>query len=124
VHADANARQPIAIIFPHEANLRYALSTGDSAEKYSMTDLAGLCHDKSVHALLLRECNAAGKRSGFKSMELLQAVVLTPEEWTPQNGLVTAAQKLQRKKIGERYAAEIKVNAAVMALFLMRVLML
>ncbi|KAF8523839.1 long-chain-fatty-acid-CoA-ligase [Gautieria morchelliformis] len=109
VHADANARQPIAVIFPHEANLRHALSTDEAGgTNHSFSDLAALCKDKRVHALLLRECNAAGKKSGFKSMELLQAVVLTPEEWTPQNGLVTAAQKLQRRKIGERYAAEIK----------------
>lgn len=110
VHAHADARQPIAIIFPHEANLRHALPAEESGDKYDSMDLAGLCKSPSVQALLLRDCNAAGKRSGFKSIEILQAVVLTPEEWTPQTGLVTAAQKLQRRKIEERYREEIKVR--------------
>jgi long-chain acyl-CoA synthetase len=59
---------------------------------------------------VLKECNATGKKSGFKSIEMLQAVVLTADEWTPESGLVTAAQKLQRKKIAQRYDAEISVR--------------
>lgn len=59
---------------------------------------------------MLKECNATGKKSGFKGIEMLQAVVLTADEWTPESGLVTAAQKLQRKKIAQRYDAEILVR--------------
>jgi long-chain acyl-CoA synthetase len=113
VHAQADARQPIAIIHPHEANLRHALSTDSSGTlPNESTDMATLCKDKNVRALLLKECNAAGKKSGFKSIEVLQAVVLTPDEWTPQSGLVTAAQKLQRRKIEEKFQSEIKVSSA------------
>ena len=71
--------------------------------------LAALCHDKKVREVVLKELNNAGKKSGFKQMELLQAVVLTAEEWTPESGLVTAAQKVQRKKVAEHFDAEIKV---------------
>jgi long-chain acyl-CoA synthetase len=42
--------------------------------------------------------------------QLLQSVVLTDEEWTPENGLVTAAQKLNRKKILDHYAEAVKVS--------------
>lgn len=42
-----------------------------------------------------------GKHQGLKGIELLQNVVLSDDEWTPQNGFVTSAQKLQRKKILE-----------------------
>lgn len=59
---------------------------------------------------MLKECNATGKKSGFKGIEMLQAVVLTADEWTPESGLVTAAQKLQRKKIAQRYDAQILVR--------------
>jgi len=44
----------------------------------------------------------------FKPMETLTAVVLTHEEWTPESGLVTAAQKLQRRKIEDKFKEEIK----------------
>jgi long-subunit acyl-CoA synthetase (AMP-forming) len=110
VHAIPDATQPIAIIFPHEVNLRAALPDEDPR-----TSLADLCADPKVKALVLKECNASGKRSGFKSIEMLQDVVLTADEWTPESGLVTAAQKLQRKKIAQRYDAEILVRFFVLS---------
>jgi long-chain acyl-CoA synthetase len=108
VHAIPEATQPIAIIVPHEVHLRAALTDEDAH-----APLATLCASAKVKALVLRECNAAGKKSGFKSIEMLQAVVLTPDEWTPESGLVTAAQKIQRKNIGQRFDAEIKVRFAL-----------
>ena len=105
VHATPDATQPIAIIFPHEGHLRAALPDEDPR-----TSLGDLCANPKVKALVLKECNATGKKSGFKGIEMLQAVVLTADEWTPESGLVTAAQKLQRKKIAQRYDAEISVR--------------
>ncbi|OSD00710.1 long-chain-fatty-acid-CoA-ligase [Trametes coccinea BRFM310] len=109
VHANPNARQPMAIIIPHDAHLRQQLEAkGINVDaKKSLQDL---CHDRAVADFVLKECNAVGKKNGFKPMELLQAVVLTPEEWTPESGLVTAAQKVQRKKVAEAFDKEIKVR--------------
>ncbi|KAF8525618.1 acetyl-CoA synthetase-like protein [Hysterangium stoloniferum] len=103
VYADAEAKQPIAIICPHEANLRHALDSSHQSK-----DFRELCHDPAVTGLILTQCNAVGKKSGFKSIEVLQGVVLTADEWTPESELVTAAQKLQRRKIAERYRNEIQ----------------
>ena len=105
VHATADATQPIAIIVPHEGHLRASLPDEDPH-----APLATLCANAKVNSLVLRECNAAGKKSGFKGIEMLQAVVLTADEWTPESGLVTAAQKVQRKKVAERFDADIKVR--------------
>lgn len=58
----------------------------------------------------MKECNAVGKKNGFKTMEMLEAVILDPEEWTPENGLTTAAQKIQRKKIADHFRKEIDVR--------------
>jgi long-chain acyl-CoA synthetase len=93
----------MALIFPHEHNIRAALS-GDLASQ----DLHDICQSKEANALVLKMCNEVGKKSGFKGMELLEAVVLTPEEWTPENGLTTAAHKINRKKIAQKYTDEIK----------------
>lgn len=49
------------------------------------------------------------KRSGFKSVEFCQAVVLTADEWTPESELVTATRRIQRKTIAQRYDAEVSV---------------
>jgi len=105
VHAIPDATRPIAIVIPHEGHLRAALPEEDPH-----TSLADLCAKPKVRALVLKECNAVGKKSGFKGIEMLQGVVLTADEWTPESGLVTAAQKLQRKKIAQKYDSEIQVQ--------------
>jgi len=92
----------MAIIIPHETNLRHSLNT-DSSQS-----LEDLCRESSVREHVLKACNAVGKKNGFKQMELLQAVVLTPDEWTPESGYVTAAQKIQRNKIAKVFEVEIK----------------
>lgn len=97
----------MAIVIPHEAHLRHHLGAKDigvDANK-SLTDL---CNEPAVRQLVLHECNIVGKKNGFKPMELLEAVVLTPDEWTPESGLVTAAQKIQRSKIAKAFEAQIK----------------
>ncbi|KAF7373891.1 Long-chain-fatty-acid-CoA ligase [Mycena sanguinolenta] len=121
VHATAEAKAPIAIIIPHEGNLRAALKGGAGSSSSSNDDqgtkmgpidptksLADLCKDPRVVSLVLKECNAVGKKNGFKGMETLSAVVLTPDEWTPESGLVTAAQKIQRGPIAKKFDKEIK----------------
>lgn len=106
VHAETNAKQPIAIIVPHEANLRHGLEGIEGIDPSA--DMAVLCESPIVKAIVLEACNSIGKKNGFKSLELLQAVVLTPREWTPQSGLVTAAQKIQRKPIAKEFEKEIR----------------
>ena len=94
VHANSNAKQPMAVIIPHADHLRHALEGKAGLDAHA--PLAELCKDRAVAELVLKECNAVGKKNGFKPLELLQTVVLTAEEWTPESGLVTAAQKVQR----------------------------
>ncbi|KAJ7092372.1 long-chain-fatty-acid-CoA-ligase [Mycena belliarum] len=118
VHATQDAKAPIAIIYPHEANLRAALRSGSTTSLSSNKSgespldptkpLADLCAHPKVAALVLKECNAVGKKSGFKQMETLSAVILTPDEWTPESGLVTAAQKIQRTAISQKFDKQIK----------------
>jgi long-chain acyl-CoA synthetase len=109
VYATSDAKQPIAIITLHESNLRHALQT-KSLGVDADDPLPTLCQNDKVKDLVLKECNAIGRKNGFKSIEILQAVILAAEEWTPENGFVTAAQKVQRKKVAEGYSAEIKVR--------------
>ena len=92
----------MAIIIPHEAHLRHSLNTDSSKS------LVDLCRESSVREHVLKECNVVGKKNGFKQMELLEAVVLTSDDWTPESGLVTAAQKIQRSKIAKAFETEIK----------------
>lgn len=100
----------MAIIHPHESNLRAALAADPSTAGLSKEEIHKICEDKNACGVVLKQCNAVGKKNGFKGMELLEAVVLTPEEWTADNQMMTAAQKINRKKIAEKYKDEIKVR--------------
>ncbi|KAI0341152.1 acetyl-CoA synthetase-like protein [Trametopsis cervina] len=108
VHASQDAKQPIAIIIPNEPHLRHALETNPIPGVNSREELTVLCKNTKVQELVMKDCNSIGKKAGFKPLEMLEAVILTADEWTPESGLVTAAQKIQRKKVAERYSAEIK----------------
>ncbi|TFK34211.1 hypothetical protein BDQ12DRAFT_690090 [Crucibulum laeve] len=55
----------------------------------------------------VKECDGIRKKNGFKPMELLQSVVLISDEWTPESGLVTAGQRIQRSKIAKAFKAKI-----------------
>ena len=104
VHAIPDATHPIAIIYPQEMRLREAWP--DKDERVSLADL---CANPKVNELVLNECIEVGKKSGFKDSEILQAVVLSAEEWTPESGFVTATHKLRREEITESYHAGISV---------------
>ncbi|SCZ97936.1 BZ3500_MvSof-1268-A1-R1_Chr3-3g06468 [Microbotryum saponariae] len=103
VHADSNAARPMAIIVLHEGNSK------NLAEANGMdgSDLEALASNKDFKKLVVSELAAGAKRANLKSLEQISVVVLTAHEWTPQNGLLTAAQKLQRKGILEKYKDEV-----------------
>jgi len=108
VYGHPDARQPMAVIIPNESHLRPALRQSAVGTVDPEASLHDLCGNPEVGKFVLESCNAIGKKEGFKPLELLEAVVLTDEEWTPESGLVTAAQKLQRKKIQDAFQSEIK----------------
>lgn len=101
VHASSDAKAPMAIVFPREGDLqKLASSKGLSSDG---EDFANLCKNQDLANVVKDELNALGKKNGFKPMELIQAVLLVPEELP-----MTAAQKLQRKQATDKYADRIK----------------
>jgi long-chain acyl-CoA synthetase len=109
VHATSESQKPIIIILPHEAHLKEALAANANLPAPD-TDMHKLCENPAVREFYLRDMQAIAKKNGLKSIEIVQGVVLTPEEWTPESGLVTAAQKVQRKAVERKYWDEIKVR--------------
>ena len=80
--------QPMMVVVAHPTNL-----PGFAAKnELGKGDLEALCENGKVVDAVLKELNALGKKEGLKGMELLEAVVLSNEEWTPENGFLTAAQ--------------------------------
>ncbi|KAI3393036.1 hypothetical protein diail_4812 [Diaporthe ilicicola] len=103
IHGESDHPRPIAVIFVSEPVIR------EMAGKIGVT--AGeheLVHNEKVRAAVLKDLVAQGKAAGLTGLETISGVVLTDEEWTPQSGLVTATQKVNRRAIREKYAKEIK----------------
>jgi len=99
VYAAEDKAKPICIIVPAEPALKKLASEngiqGDSLEE--------LVHDKKLNSIVLKQLQSTGQKAGFASFEIVEGVVLADEEWTPQNGLTTAATKINRKGILNKY---------------------
>ncbi|KAK3353152.1 hypothetical protein B0T25DRAFT_543806 [Lasiosphaeria hispida] len=81
VYADDSKAKPIAIIVPAEPHLKKIAEElgigGESIEE--------LVHEKKLQAAVLRELQAAGRSGGLSGIEIIEGVVVSDEEWTPQN---------------------------------------
>ncbi|EFX04294.1 fatty acid activator [Grosmannia clavigera kw1407] len=110
-YADDSKAKPIAIIVPAEPALKKLAETigvqGQNVEE--------LVHSKKLQTAVLKEMQAAGRQGGLSGIEIIDGVVLSDEEWTPQNGLVTAAQKLNRRDILKKYRTEVDSAYAMAA---------
>lgn len=103
VYADAQKSRPIAIIVPAEPALKKL------AEKIGVqgNGIEDLIHEKKIQDEVLKELQQAGRAGGLSGIEIIEGVVLADEEWTPQNSMVTSAQKLNRKKILDAYKKQV-----------------
>lgn len=112
VYADQTKVKPIAIVIPNENHFREFVAESNiySESELKTKDLSHFCDDKRVAKAVQKYLVKTGQAQGLKGIELIQAVVLLDTEWTPQNGFVTSAQKLQRRKILE--SCKDKVDAA------------
>lgn len=92
------------MIVPVEAALvKLAVSLGIDGHGTS-----GLVHDEKIKEEILRQLQEIGRKAGFNGIEVIVGVVIAQEEWTPVNGLVTATNKLMRKKLEEKHKTEIE----------------
>ncbi len=66
-----------------------------------------LCQDPDVEKAILKEIQVHGTKCKLQKFEIPGAVKLCPEVWSPDMGLVTAAFKLKRKNIQDRYQGDI-----------------
>nr|CAG8641383.1 9322_t:CDS:2 [Entrophospora candida] len=103
VCADSYQSRPVALIFPIEAQIRKLATEKNIAE----TDFEELCRNQEITNSVLQACLDKAKKADFKPAEFLSAVTLVHEEWTAQNGLLTAAQKIKRKDLEQKYQADI-----------------
>lgn len=102
LHADSSKDYVFAVVVPNPASLKEALGeTTTAPEKLNLEDPA-------VKAKVVEIMAAYGLKNGLEKFEMPRKVLLVLDEWTPDSGLVTAAFKIRRRFIVERYNDRIK----------------
>lgn len=103
VYAAQDQAKPIAIIVPAEPALK-KIATDNGIQGDHLEELV---HDPKINSIVLKQLQSAGQKGGLCGFEIITGVVLADEEWTPQNGFTTAAQKINRRGILQRYEKEV-----------------
>lgn len=104
VFADSNHNFVVALIVP------------DNVKLTSMAEIMGmgkksreeLCESPSVTKSALDMLTSHCQSMKMPRSEIPKAIALVPDEWTPDNGMVTAAFKVKRRTVGERFDSVIK----------------
>lgn len=103
VYASPEHAKPIAIVEPVASILRQlAKSVGEGDAPHEV-----LCKNDKVRAAVLAQMLTVGKQSGLQGIELIHNVLLSEDEWTPQNGMMTNAQKLNRRAVVEKFRKQV-----------------
>lgn len=103
IYASPDHAKPIAIIEPVAAVLaKLATEVGESSSSHET-----LCKSATIRAAVRKEMLKIGSQNGLQGIEMIQDVIISPDEWTPQSGLVTNAQKLNRRAVVNKFRSEI-----------------
>ncbi|AEY95042.1 FABL018Cp [Eremothecium gossypii FDAG1] len=105
VYADQTKVKPIAIVVPNvNAVTDLAISLGLIKDGCEVRDVYD---SKKLKKVILDDMHKTAKGQGLGGIELILGFVIFDDEWTPQNGYVTSAQKLQRRKILSAVQSEV-----------------
>jgi long-chain acyl-CoA synthetase len=61
---------------------------------------------KQLYDVVLKDLQNEGKKAGLSNLEKLTAVTFLTTPWTPENGCLTAANKLQRRVVIDTFESE------------------
>merc|ERR1712012_307890 len=98
MYADPNQNFTVAVVIPSTSEL----STISPLPAYEAIEL------KEVQDAVVKNLEKYGMKMGLLRTECPQRVFLTLDEWTPDTGLVTAAFKIRRRFIVQKYEKEIQ----------------
>ncbi|KAF9410414.1 hypothetical protein HW555_010495 [Spodoptera exigua] len=104
VYGDSSKCYTVALLVPHPLHL------AELAARLGLPDMDfdALCQNPTVEKAVVKELADHARKCGLEKFEVPAAVKLVTEVWSPDMGLVTAAFKIKRKDIQERYKEDIK----------------
>jgi len=100
-YGDGEMDRPIALLQLNEVfTMRWAEENSINGDFFSVKK------SDELHAAILVNMEREAEKSGISYLERLAAVSLLTDPWTPENGCLTAANKLQRRVIIEKFSRE------------------
>ncbi|KAM3274529.1 hypothetical protein ACQJBY_043534 [Aegilops geniculata] len=99
VYADPFHSYCVALVVPpHQALEKWAQNSG-----ISYKDIEELCHNDQAIKEVQQSLSKAAKAARLEKFEIPAKIILLPEPWTPESGLVTAALKLKREQLKAKF---------------------
>jgi len=103
VHADSKHDFPVALVFLNKKTTEnWAKEKGISGTFESLTE------NPELKKAVLSSMTEIAKKTGLKAIEFIQGVHLCHEEWTPENGLLTAAMKIKRTELVAKFKTQVE----------------
>jgi len=100
-YGDGDMDRPVALITLSEpATMQWAKENNKSG------DYKAIRESKDFHSAVLADMLVEAKKGGLSHLEKLVAISFITEPWTPDNGCLTAANKLQRRAVIEKFSKE------------------
>lgn len=66
-----------------------------------------MCRDPAIVHAVMTAIQEHGRKAKLLKTEIPSKLLVVPEEWSPDSGLVTAAMKIRRKNITDHYKRDI-----------------
>jgi len=100
-YGDGEMDRPIALM---QLNEHYAMKWAKA--KGVAGDFAAVKASEELNHAVLADMKREAKKGGLSNLEKLVALAFLTEPWTPENGCLTAANKLQRRVVVETFDQE------------------
>ena len=94
----------VALVVPSVTRLLQFAEESFNKTGFTADELA---KDKCILDAIIRVVLTFGHSKGLEKFEVPKKMALVLDKWTPDSGLVTAAMKLRRKQVEEKYAEAI-----------------
>ncbi|KAG7357318.1 AMP-forming long-chain acyl-CoA synthetase [Nitzschia inconspicua] len=100
-YADGDMDRPVALFQLNEVvAMKWAKANGVSG------DFEAVQKSKQLYDAVMQSFNEEHAKSDLSHIEKINGVVMLTSPWTPENGCLTAANKLQRRAVIEQFSVE------------------
>lgn len=106
-YGDGDMDRPIALMQLSEPN-----AMAWAKENNVTGDFAAVKESKELYDTVLADMRNEHTKAGLSHLEKLVAICFLTDPWTPENGCLTAANKLQRRAVVEMFSKEFEATKA------------